>query len=315
MNFKAIWADRTPYRKFLILLGLVLLSTFFSLTVFYMLVKPVFGLDLVANPNLINDFSHPVVLNVWRLMQIIQSIGFFIIPPFLMVYLAYREGNSFLQLNVKPPVISSLLIIILIFSAIPLINWLGYWNERLTLPSSMAVIEEWMKNSEKQLGELSKVLLKADSPSVLMLNIFMIALLPAIGEELLFRGLIQKMFGQWTKNIHVAIIISAVLFSAMHGQFYGFFPRMVLGVLFGYLLIWSGSLWVPIIGHFINNATAVIVNYIIQNYKINIPIDSIGTRQGDVLILILSVVISLSLIYLLYKQRRSSSDSVENYYN
>jgi uncharacterized protein len=304
MSFRAIWADRTPYRKFLILLGLVLLCTFFSLTVFYMLIKPVFGLDLVNNPNLINDFSNATVVNAWRLMQIIQTIGFFIIPPFLMVYFSYREGNSYLSINVKPSLIYSLLIIAVIFSAIPLINWLGYWNERITLPPGMAAVEEWMKNSEKQLGELSKVLLKAESPSVLLLNIFMIALLPAIGEELLFRGLIQKMFGKWTKNIHLAIIISAVLFSAMHRQFYGFFPRMLLGVLFGYLLVWSGSLWVPIIGHFINNATAVIVNYIIQNYKFELPIDTIGTRPGDILILITSTTLVSFLIYLMYKKRR-----------
>jgi len=144
------------------------------------------------------------------------------------------------------------------------------------------------------------------SVSQMLYMVFMIGLLPALGEELLFRGILQRLFSEWTRNIHAGIWISAVLFSAMHMQFYGFIPRMMLGALLGYLLAWSGSLWLPVIAHFINNASAVVLTYLFSKNVIELDADKIGTgdEMNVVWISIVVVAFLLLLIYRIEKNRR-----------
>jgi membrane protease YdiL (CAAX protease family) len=103
-----------------------------------------------------------------------------------------------------------------------------------------------------------------DSFNLLFVNILMLAIIPALGEELIFRACFQKVFVRWTGNYHVAIWITAIVFSAIHFQFFGFFPRMILGALFGYLFVWSGNIWIPILAHFLNNGMAVLAAFILQ---------------------------------------------------
>jgi len=150
---------------------------------------------------------------------------------------------------------------------------------------------------------------------VLIYNLLLMALLPALSEETLFRGTLQQMMYKGTSSIstsnnspntkqHVAVWVSAILFSAIHFQFYGFVPRMLLGVLFGYLLLWSGSLWLPILAHFTNNAMAVILYniYYMQGKNVD-EIDALGT--GDTLWLgILSIILTALGVYLIRKLLR-----------
>jgi membrane protease YdiL (CAAX protease family) len=121
-----------------------------------------------------------------------------------------------------------------------------------------------MKLKEAQMAEMTKQLLVMKSIPVLLINLLMLAIIPAVGEEFIFRGCLQKIFGRWIGNYHIAIWITAIIFSGIHFQFYGFMPRMLLGALFGYLLVWSGSLWLPILAHFMNNGVAVVTAYVFQ---------------------------------------------------
>ena len=123
----------------------------------------------------------------------------------------------------------------------------------------MSSIETWMRNSESQANEITEAFLSTKSIGGLIGNIFIVAVLPAIGEELLFRGLLQGLIKKMTGNFHWAIWVTAALFSALHLQFFGFLPRMLLGAFFGYLLEWTGTLWLPVIAHFINNASGVVI--------------------------------------------------------
>jgi uncharacterized protein len=131
----------------------------------------------------------------------------------------------------------------------------------------------------------------------------MIAILPAIGEELMFRGVIQRIFTNWTKNYHWGIWISAFLFSAMHMQFYGFLPRMLLGGMFGYLLVWSGTMWVPILAHFVNNTMGVLGYYLIDKGTITKDIEEWGTGTEQIPLLIFSIVLSGLLLFLIYRNQ------------
>ena len=108
----------------------------------------------------------------------------------------------------------------------------------------------------------------------------LIAILPALGEELFFRGIVQRIFISWTKNPLLGIIIGAFLFSFMHLQFYGFIPRFYLGIIFGLIYFWSGSIWLPILAHFLNNAAAVIILFIYGHETVGKDIDTIGTQEG-----------------------------------
>ncbi len=194
---------------------------------------------------------------------------------------------------------------LLMLSAVPLINWLGELNAQVQLPASWSALENWMKQMEREAEQLTHTFLAMESPGTLLLNIVLIALIPAIGEELLFRGAVQRILSEWTKNKHWGIWISALLFSALHLQFYGFIPRMLMGAVLGYSLLWTGSLWVPICGHFVNNASAVLLSYYEQRGSISPEVEHIGESSGCYVWLLLSAVLVGTMIFILKRKTPS----------
>ncbi len=301
MSRTAFFKDMPPYAKLLVSVGFVLLSliifTVISL-VLSILVFPV-KLDHLLDP--LHNIKEQGVLQALNLMQLLSGIGTFIIPSFLLAYLMSENSFSFLKLNNKTAINSLILVVIMVFAMMPFINWMVEMNGKMVLPHFLHGLEEWMKKSESESAELTKYFLNVHSTQALLFNVFMIALIPAIGEELLFRGVLQRLFVEWTKNKHAAIFITAALFSALHMQFYGFFPRMLLGVLFGYLLIWSGSLWLPICGHFINNASAVVLAYLYQTEATSIDPDKLGTDSQQWFLTLGSFVIMVGIMFLIHK--------------
>ncbi|HKR05068.1 MAG TPA: CPBP family intramembrane glutamic endopeptidase, partial [Bacteroidia bacterium] len=204
---------------------------------------------------------------------------------------------------------SFLLVIIILFASMPFINWMVEINGYLKLPSSLASVEQWMKRSEDEAARLTEAFLAGTSITSLLSNIFIVALLPALGEELFFRGIMQKIFLQMTKNNHAAILITATIFSAIHLQFYGFLPRMVLGIFLGYLLVWSGSLWLPMLAHFINNAAAVVLTFLVQQNKIGFDPETVGTASDEKIMLLSSIAITFFLIYLIFRIEREKKNT------
>jgi hypothetical protein len=118
-----------------------------------------------------------------------------------------------------------------------------------------------MRSKEDEAAELTRLLIPSSNAGVLFLNLFIVAALPAISEELFFRGVLQRIFYGFFKSPHISIWTAAVLFSALHLQFYGFIPRLILGLSFGYLYYWGRTLWLPVIAHFVNNGIAVTAEY------------------------------------------------------
>lgn len=238
---------------------------------------PVFGVDTVMNGWFITDLNNSGNIGMLKYFQIVQSFGVFIVPPVILGWLFHGSFIKYLYLNRTFIFPSVFIVIILMVSVSPLINFIGELNANMELPAWMHGVEQWMKAAEGNATELTETFLDVKTQGGLYLNLFMIAVLPAFGEEFLFRGVIQRIFTRMTRNIHLGIWISAILFSAIHMQFYGFIPRMLLGALFGYLLIWSGSLWVPIIAHFINNGIAVVAMYYVGKNKLSPGIEEIGS--------------------------------------
>jgi len=135
------------------------------------------------------------------------------------------------------------------------------WNRSISFPEFMSGFEEWAILKEKQLESLTIHLISFDNTTEYLIGILTIAIIPGLCEEYFFRGVLQKNFKLLLNNPHVAIILSALLFSAFHLQFYGFFPRFLLGVLFGYMFYWSGSLVYPVIAHTLNNFIGISLVY------------------------------------------------------
>ncbi|GAB1454266.1 hypothetical protein MASR2M47_43220 [Draconibacterium sp.] len=277
-----------------------------------MIAIPFFGVDVMLSITNISDLSNPETLRILKYFQVVQSIGVFIIPPFILGWLFHGQVAEYLSLNKPVNFASVLLVLLLSFAASPFINFIGEMNANMQLPEWLSGLENWMKNTEEKAAELTEAFLKVDSLGGLLFNIFMVAVLPAIGEELLFRGVIQRIFTNWTKNIHWGIWISAILFSALHMQFYGFIPRMFLGVMFGYLLVWSGSMWLPIIAHFMNNAIAVVGMYMIDKKLLTPDIEQFGSTTDSYYMAVVSVV--LIAVFMLMVKWQNSDDKNETRY-
>ena len=164
----------------------------------------------------------------------------------------------------------------------------GEWNMNLDFGNSD--FAEWARGSEEQLKVLTEHLTNFISFSHFILAFLVVAIIPAIGEELLFRGLIQNLFAKAFANHHVAIWVTGFIFAAIHMQFFGMLPRMFLGVLFGYLYHWSGKLSVAMIGHLVNNGLALIALYLVQNNEIEVSPEQMEEAMPWPVVLIFAVI-------------------------
>lgn len=215
-------------------------------------------------------------MNSVKLMQLFQSVGMFVLPPLVFAYFCSKEPIAFMYLDRKVNWRHAILVMFFMVLIIPGVNLLTALNQQLVLPKMFAGIENWMKSSEEQMARLTEQMLGVHNFTALFFNLLLIAVIPALGEEFFFRGAVLGIFRQ-KMNVKVAVWITAILFSAIHMQFYGFLPRMLLGAFFGYLLFWSESLWLPIVAHFTNNAFAIIFYYLkINGYAVP-DVDTIGT--------------------------------------
>ena len=169
----------------------------------------------------------------------------------------------------------------------------------------MSGVENWMRSSENYAGELTSAFLTVTSIKGLLFNIVLIAVIPAIGEELLFRGVLQRIFTEWFKNPHWGIWIAAILFSAIHMQFFGFLPRLFLGLFFGYLLEATGSLWIPIVAHFINNLTGVLLSFFVAKNALPESTNDFGMTGETWVYGIIGGILGSVLLWLIVRKRNS----------
>lgn len=186
------------------------------------------------------------------------------IVTFLGAALVFRVlfGSAAVQgFWLRKPNSAIVLVPLLALFALPLIQAAFEVNQSL-IPEGSS-LEALLKPGEELAERMTEALLTMPDLSALLVNLFVVALVPAFCEEIAFRGVLQTQLAKGFRNPHVAIWVSAFLFSFIHFQFYGFIPRMLLGAFFGYLLIHTGSLWAPIAAHFVNNAVAVGSHYIL----------------------------------------------------
>ncbi len=276
---RGIYSDLNHFSKFILLIILVFSFLLFSSLLGILALVPWYGrdiLNLVASP----DYTNGSMVNALKAMQILNMAGGLLLPAFIYLWLCLPEDQTGIHINKPVTLLNVFLSFAVIIIAQPLIGWANELNGQLKLPDSLFAIEQWMQNAERQGEKITEAFLSTTSISGLLLNIFMIAILPAFAEELLFRGALAGLFKDWTKNTHIAVFISSLIFAAIHLQFYGFLPRFLLGMAMGYLFFWSGSLWLPIAAHFANNFLSVIIEFLFRRGIITSNAENFGMENA-----------------------------------
>ncbi len=222
-----------------------------------------------------------------RTNLMVNHLTTFVIPSIVFAYFFHKsKWGNYLRIDKFPNIINLFLGVIIILAAFPLAQFALWLNMKIPLPASLI-------DTETQLAEMIGNLLIVSEPYELWFNLLIIAVIPAIGEEFLFRGIIQKKLVEKFKNPHLGIWVAAIIFSAFHMQFQGFLPRVFLGAILGYLFVWSGNLWVPIFAHFANNAFQIVGQYFYQQGKTEFDFDDMmvdvnwGMTIGALIIIVM----------------------------
>ena len=229
----------------------------------------------------INGFyDNQLMLSPWgiRVSSGIQMALMFFMPSVTLLVWSGKKPISYLGLqNVKRALDLSLLAVVILFASMPFISLITQLNQQLILPERLSGLETWMQNLERNAQETTNLLLSGTSIWDYLGNLLFVGVFAAVAEEFFFRGVMQQLLVKLFKNKHVGVWMAAFIFSLMHLQFYGFLPRVILGVLLGYLFVYSNNLWIPILIHFLNNALVVTFNFFFKEnatyqYIENLPI-------------------------------------------
>lgn len=305
-NFESPLKSSLQQKPIFFLLVLLLLLLIFNLlaALFIHYISIAMGYDYKEVTQNLSNNNNTDIRHFIRLANITSQIHTFLLPAIAITVLAYAwQWRQTLRLHQIPSITNMVLAIFFMMAVFPLAQWFYFINKMLPLPGSAIALEQ-------KLAQLSKALMVMESPYELLGNLFTIALIPAIGEELFFRGLLQQKIAQWIKRPQWAIWIAAIIFSAFHGQFQGFLPRLLLGASLGYLLLWTKNLWIPIVAHLFNNAIQIIIIYRYPNQLSNTEMSS--NPPNLILLVVVSSIFVALLSYLIIHLNRSTLDNSRN---
>jgi hypothetical protein len=286
-------AEPTPPAVLLLLTAATLLGTVLGnlLALGWMQMQ---GLDAQTALYSLDENSPRSLRDAIRMANLLNHLSTFTIPALLVGLLMYR-GNWLraLKLNFVPPAVLLLPALLFVMASFPFTQLTYWFNQQLPLP-------DWMRAMEDATEQMVKGLLVMNAPAELGFNLLIIGVVPAIGEELVFRGILQPQLQRLVRCPVAAIWLTAILFSAIHLQFAGFLPRVVLGAALGYIFYWTRSLWVPILAHFITNAMQVITQYMTNGKLTENELEHLKT--SDWIMGILSFAVTFALGYYLWKR-------------
>ena len=242
---------------------------------------------------------------ILRISSVLQNVLVFILPAVATAMLSTRFPATLLAIDKFPSGKFILLSIAALIVSIPLMNSIIDWNQNIALPESFSQFNEYMQQLEKGAEKAVNDITSGNTVGTLIMSILIVGIFTGLGEEIFFRGGLMRLFS-CIKGMspHVAIWLTAFLFSALHMQFLGFVPRMLLGVFFGYLTFWSGSLWLPIMIHALNNSILVTTDWINNRGGSQIDVNSIGLGDNALVLNIASIILTLIVFYALYKQSK-----------
>jgi membrane protease YdiL (CAAX protease family) len=293
--------SRVPglWGSLLVLIGFVLIGMAVGNVLAVMVIALYLKVDTNSITTILNQLiTNPAeVKNGWYALMMLQGTVHFLsylLPSLLFWHYIERKSIGQFDFKETPAFRVWLIALLIVLVSIPINSKFIEWNSAMKLPDALSGMELWMREKEDQLSVMTAFMTNYTQFGQLLIALFVVVLLPAVGEEVLFRGIIQrKLVGLWG-NYHVGIWVAAAIFSAIHFQFYGFLPRMMLGALFGYLYYWTGSLWVAILAHFVNNGFVLIMVYLnnIGVVKINIE----ETKTMPFMLIISSLLVTVFML-------------------
>ncbi|WP_316741675.1 CPBP family intramembrane glutamic endopeptidase [Pedobacter antarcticus] len=254
--------EKSPYIQLLMLTSFALLGMVLSSVITVGLLYTLYGGNAFAAMQG-GGGELELYIGAIKISQAFTTIFLFLVPPLLLARLEHMKLREFIGMR-RPDAGNLLIVAALMACSLPVIEWMAIWNQQMVLPDWLKPLEEWMRAKEDEATRLTLAFLKVNNAGDYLINLVVIALLPAIGEEFLFRGAIQRSFKRMFANPHIAIWVAAFIFSAIHMQFFGFLPRLLLGAMFGYIYWWTGSIWYAVFAHFLNNGYAVTMAWYMQ---------------------------------------------------
>lgn len=297
--------ENTPFIQVLYLLLFAIVGVIAFAVIGFAIVFLISGMDGLRAAA-INDYRDVSAL---KILLVTQQLGLFLVPAILLAIVEGKRLPRFYGLQV-PRINLLLLVAVLSICWMPLMGFANEWNQKMVFPEFLKGVERWMREMEDNMAKTTEAILKMKTVSELLVNLFVIAIVPAICEEFLFRGAVQRTIFRIKSNPHVAIWISAIIFSAIHFQFYGFLPRLLLGAAFGYVYFWTGSIWYAVFAHFLNNVYAVCVAYYLQaNNQLYTNAEDIAMPWYGYLI---SAILTLALFKFLEKSRKTDVQKTED---
>jgi membrane protease YdiL (CAAX protease family) len=301
--------DAGPTRQFIWLMMLCVIGVSIASFLSVAIGSLVFGISLQELPSLASNPTKPNALAVLQISQLLSAMGIFLFPPLMLMRLRGLPVFQGLAMDRKPSMYLFLLSMLLMWMQLPLINQLASFNQQLVLPEALKSLSDWMRAQEDQATRLTELFLTMPSLGDFFLSLLIMAFIPALGEELLFRATLQPLISKWTGKPHLAIWVTAFVFSFIHFQFFGFLPRFLIGAFLGYLFYWSGSIWYSVAAHFANNGLAVLGYYLQQHQLSTVTTDDLGAGPNAALHIVLALLFLPSGIWLFRKALKSPLQS------
>lgn len=285
-----------PFYKILALVALLGVGTIVAGICMFLLAL-IQGVDVSAFAKVMMDGEGEFPKSLLRGMLWVQALAGFVLPAALFGWIFYRRQLfRYFDLSKAPAWISVVFAIVALFAAYPLVQLSYEVNSALPLPG-------WMGELEDNAAEILKDILHMETVGSFLITLILVAVLPGIGEELVFRGILQKQLEAWTTRPVLSVWIAAIIFSGIHMQFEGFLPRVALGAVLGFVYLWSRNLWIPIIVHAVNNGLQVSVLYFT-----GVDLSAVEQEPGmplNVFVIILSVAVLFICYEMLTKQKRT----------
>lgn len=237
-----------------------------------------------------------------RIAMILQDVMMWIVPAVVTAMMITRRPAEFLMVRRSIDLLMALLVCAVLLSSIPMMNVIISWNANIELPESMSAMSQWMHSAEESANHMVEVLIGGSTAGSLIMGILIVGLLAGFSEEIFFRGTVQRLFTTANVNHHIAIWVTAIIFTTVHFQFFGFVPRLLLGAYFGYVAYWSRNIWLAIIAHAFNNTLAVI-SFWVTPERMPIDLNSIGTdfSTPEKYLSAISLFVTSILLYVVYK--------------
>lgn len=275
---KGLFKDSHPVLQILMVVVIFMIGSMggsvISMAIIFFKVGFSYGSLMSVVENLID---YPAFM---REYQFFSALGGFILASICLAWLFSEDYKEYLQINTPISLPISLLVVLGAITVIPFLNFVTSCNQQIHFPEAFGVVEEYLRQQEELMARASEAMINPENSWAFILNIVVIGIFAAVGEEFLFRGVLQNILGGFIRNHHVVIWVTAFIFSAFHLQFFGLITRMLLGAIMGYLLYFTKNMWMPVLAHFTNNLLIIVIYPLLKEDPERLELfDSIGTGE------------------------------------